>query len=56
MVYEVEIFFTTPVFKFLFISTVFLRGLWFLAVILDIETSQLLFILTAKFITLSAIF
>ena len=42
-------------FKFLFTSAAFLRYLSFLAVILVIDTSQFLFILTAKLMILSAI-
>ena len=42
-------------FKFLFTSAAFLRYLSFLAVILDIDTSQFLFVLTAKLMILSAV-
>ena len=42
-------------FKYLFTSAAFLRYLLFLAVILDIDTSQFFFILTAKLMILSAI-
>ena len=55
MVYEVDIFSRHLSFKFLFTSAAFLRYLSFLAVILDIDTSQFLLILTAKLMILSAI-
>ena len=55
MVYEVEFFFTSLSFKYLFTSAAVLRYLSFLAVLLDIDTSQFFFILTAKLMVLSAI-
>ena len=53
MVYEKDIFFSGHLpFNLLFTSAVFLRYLPFLVVILDVYTSQFVFILTAKLMIL----